>query len=417
MVFPSLLIAMLALISLLIALFVRVKGVEQVGFWPKALLLTLSALLLAHVAWYALPFSNAWANLISLHAASQGIEGKIASMTYFQSGNKPEGTQLAVAKHEASGWTLQVLNPDNESLPAFDVPAGSEEFRTIFVQNGDFLLADLNMGGHRAVWKVDCSTGKATRQKATGIEPFGLGKPWSERNGQLLYVTHGEGKYQLKSLTLKTGRSTLLLSSANPILTPSWVNVADPKRTPFWAKYDEKVAYADGAQGLFYVLDLRTKTHEVLKSDLERMEGEKFVPQGKVVAVLPSPDNFRYAYLSLVGPKTVLSVVGANGERRDALYETRADIKDLSWHPDSQQLVFEEKHEGVWQSMTMGFIGGYSNVRILDANQGGLVSLIPPPISHFSPALSPDGVKVAFVAGDGLWYPSNRSGIWIATLR
>ncbi|HVZ80887.1 MAG TPA: WD40 repeat domain-containing protein [bacterium] len=416
MVFPSLLLAFLALIGLFTSLFIRIKNVEQVGFWPKILFLVLSALLLAHVAWYSLPFGRDSYDYVSLNRAAQALSGEIPSLTYFQPGVHHEGTQLALTHRSEGNWTLELMNPDNLPQPIL-IPAGSDDFRSLFAMNGKYILADMVKDGTRAVWKVDTQTGKASRLQASGIEPFSDGVPWSERNGQLLYVTHSEeGKYLLKSLTLATNKSTLLMSASNPILTPSWVNVADPQRTPFWARYDEQVAYADGANGLFYVLDLRTMEKKPLKSDLERMEGEKFKPLGKVLEVVPSPDSFRYAYMTQDGNKTILWVVGSDGKKRDSLYETTAAISHLAWHPDSQRLIFQELHQG-WHSWDMGFLRAYSNIKILDANQGGTVNLIPPQISHSAPAVSPDGVKVAFVAGDGLWYPTNQLGIWIANLR
>lgn len=415
--FPALVVAVLALVTLFISVFVRIKGVEQVLFWPRTTLLIVSALLLAHVTWYALPFGNPWMDLVSLKS-TESLSGNLAYLSYFQPGKNHDGTKLAVSRKDKDGWVLHLLNPDHPTLDLYDMPnASSEEFHTIFIQNGRYLLADLTKGS-RGIWKIDCENGKATQLKASGIEPLGDGTPWSERNGQLLYVTRSEGKYQLKILTLATGKSIWLFSSENPILTPSWVNVSNPKVSPFWSKYDEKVAYADGNQGLFYVLDLRTNTRELLKSDMERMQGEKFKPVGKVVKVLTSPDNFRYAYLSQIGNKSVISVVGADGDRRDPIYETTATLGKICWHPESQQLIIEEKHEG-WHRWDLGFFLTYSNVKILDANLGTATSLIPPQVSHYSPAVSPDGVKVAFVASEGLWYPSlnDKSGIWIATLR
>ncbi len=415
MVFPSLLLAFLALIGLLTSLFIKIKNVEQILVWPKIVLLAIATLLLAHVGWYAQPFGKDSYDLISLNPASQSIAGEVTSLTYFQPGFHHEGTQLAISHKVEGNWTLELMNPDNLPQP-ISVPAGSDSFRSVFADKGKYILADLTKEGGRAVWKIDTETGKATRLKAVGIEPFSDGLPWSEKNGQLLYVTRSEGRYSLKCLTLATNKSILLTSSEKPILTPSWVNVSDPKRTPFWAPKDEKVSYADGLTGLFYVLDVKTKEKTLLKSDLERMEGEKFSPQGKIVEVIPSPDNFRYVYMSQNGNKNILWVVGANGDRRDDIYETTATITRLAWHPDSQQLIFEEVHEG-WHSWDMGFLRKYSNIKILDANKGGTVNLITPQISHSTPAISPDGVKVAFVAGDGLWYPSNQLGIWIANLR
>jgi hypothetical protein len=65
----------------------------------------------------------------------------------------------------------------------------------------------------------------------------------------------------------------------------------------------------------------------------------------------------------------------------------------------------------------MGFILPTENVRVLDANVGRTHSLIAPQLAHRSPAPSPDGAKVAFVASQGLWYPFQGTGIWVAMVR
>ncbi|HTC20836.1 MAG TPA: hypothetical protein VK859_08310 [bacterium] len=417
MVFLSLLVGLLALITLLISAVIRVKGVEEIGARSKIILLIICVFLLGHVGWHALPFDNPRADLIGLNLAAGGLNGTISSLTYFQDGNKPDGTKIALSQKTAEGWILQVLNPDNENMPLFKVPAGDEEFRSLFVQKGNFLLIDKVKNGQRGIWKVNANNGTSVPLNVHGIQPIEDGVPWSEKNGQLLYVTQNDGKYDLKVLTVATGKSKTLLASNNPIHTPSWVNVENPNSTPSWSDHDGEVAYADGVNGLFWVLDLGTNQKELLKSDLERMQGEKFSPEGTVLKVIPSPDGFRYLYLTKKGGKNIISLVRNDGTRRDQLYETKCSIGSIAWHPDSQQIVFEEKHEGLWQSMDLGFLGSFTNIRLLDGNLGTVVNLIPAQISNRAPALSTDGAKIAFVSGDGLWYPSQNQGIWVAILR
>ncbi len=67
--------------------------------------------------------------------------------------------------------------------------------------------------------------------------------------------------------------------------------------------------------------------------------------------------------------------------------------------------------------MDLGFLGSFTNIKLLDGNLGTAVNLIPAQISNHAPAISTDGAKVAFVAGDGLWYPSSGQGLWVALLR
>jgi Tol biopolymer transport system component len=391
--------------------------VEEIGFWAKTICLVIAVIFLAHVGWHALPFDNPRADLIGLNLAEGGLKGTISSLTYFQEGNQPDGTKIAISQRNDAAWTLQVLNPDNENMPLFKVPAGDDEFRSLFVQKGRYLLIDKVKNGRRGLWKVNAINGTSAPLNVENIQPIEDGQPWSEKNGQLLYVTQGGGNYDLKALTLATGKSKTLLSSHNPIHTPSWVNVENPDRTPSWSDHDEEIAYADGVNGLFWVLDSKTNQRELLKSDLERMQGEKFAPAGTVLKVIPSPDGFRYLYLSKIGDKNIISLVRSDGTRRDQVYETKCSIGAIAWHPDSQQIVFEEKHEGLWQNMDLGFMGSFTNIKLLDGNLGTVVNLIPAQLSNHAPALSTDGAKIAFVSGDGLWYPSLNQGIWVALLR
>lgn len=421
MVFPSLLVGSLALIAILISVLIKVKGVEEILPWPKITCLVIAVILLAHVGWHALPFSNPQANLVGLIPTSQGHKGTITSLNYFQNEAKPDDIKIAISQKDSEGWTLQVedlnQNPEIPTLPSFKVSAGEQDFRSIFVQHGNFLLIDEVKNGQRGIWKVNATTGRSTPLKIQGIQPIEDGVPWSDKNGQLLFVTQNGGRYQLKVWTLATGKSKLLLTSENPIHTPSWVNIENPQNTPSWSKHDEEIAYADGVHGLFYVLNLRTNQKELLKSDLEKMEGPKFSPTGTVLKVIPSPDSFRYLYLTQKENKSIISIVRNDGTRRDKLYETTASIGSLAWHPDSQQIIFEEKREGLWQSMDLGFLGSFTNIKLLDANLGTVVNLIPAQISNHSPAISPDGAKLAFVASEGLWYPSFGHCIWVALLR
>jgi hypothetical protein len=421
MVFLSLLVGLLALITILISAVLKVKGVEEIGFRSKITFLVIALIFLAHVGWYALPFANPQANLVGLIPTTKGLKGTITALNYFQNEAKPDDIKIAISQKDSEGWTLQVedmnQNPDIPTLPSFKVPAGEQDFRSIFVQNGNFLLIDKVKNGQRGIWKVNATDGTSIPLKIQGIQPIEDGVPWSDKNGQLLFVTQNDGKYQLKIWTLATGKLKTLLASENPIHTPSWVNVENPKSTPSWSKTDEEVAYADGVHGLFCVLNLQTKQTEPLKSDLEKVQGEKFNPEGAVLKVIPSPDSFRYLYVTKNGNKNIISVVRNDGTKRDMLYETNASIGSIAWNPDSQQIVFEEKHEGLWQSMDLGFLGSFTNIKLLDGNLGTVVNIIPAQISNHAPALSSDGAKLAFVSGEGLWYPSPNQGIWVALLR
>ena len=423
--FPAILLGMLGILSLLIALFIRVKGVEQAGEWPKITLLAVSVVFLTHVAYNALPFGKPTLDLVGLTLATKSLPGETGNLSYFTAADHSRDT-IAFSQKDGSEWNLGVLSAmfDQESLldqkkesvkaiPLFKISAGSEEFRPLFIKNGTWILADMAKGGGRGLWKVNAENGKAILLKR-GIEPIEDGAPWSETRGQFLYVTQSEGKYRLNVLTLATGKSKMLVSSENPIHTPSWVRPANPEYNPKGIYPEDKVAFADGIHSLFYVVNVKTGEKELFVSAAERSLGSKFKPEGKVLEVVPAPDGFRYLYICENGKKKEIWLILADGTQRGFLYQTSSSIKDLTWAPDAQQILFAEIHHG----FDLGFFTEVSTAKLLDANLGRCFNLIPPQISTWSPAIASDGVKVAFVAGEGLWYPSfGAKGIWVAALR
>jgi Tol biopolymer transport system component len=105
----------------------------------------------------------------------------------------------------------------------------------------------------------------------------------------------------------------------------------------------------------------------------------------------------------------------ADGSKANELYRSDEPIEHLAWMDLGQKIVFEETGR-----QAMYFLKS-KQIKIEDANQAVVESLIWPQFSHQSPAPSPDGVKIAFVSSSGLWYPSlglsESSGVWVAVLR
>ncbi len=428
-VFPALLVGLLAIFALMAATLIQVKGVEQKGFWPHKVLLIISVIFLAHISYYVLPFGHPTADLLDLKLATEKIPGEVLNLNYFAAADHLKD-EIAFAQNEKGEWSLGILaarlsrqyllNPDASSQPVsttlLKIQAGEEAFRPLLLENGSLVLADLSRNGERGLWKVDAATGRATLLRQ-GIEPIEDGVPWSKTRGEFLYVTHPGERYILNALTLANGKSRILMTSENPIHSPSWVRPLNPPHNPTGAYPEQQVSYADGIHGLFYVVDVKSGSQEPLKSEGEKSLGDKFTVQGKVREVIPAPDGFRYLYLSQDGNKTILWLVLADGTKRDPLYQTTAEVRGLAWNPNGQQVLFEEVRPGGASSWDLGFFTTVSTSRLLDANLGTCQYLIPPQISTGSPAMASDGVKVAFIAGEGLWYPSLGHGIWVATLR
>lgn len=438
-VFPAILIALLGILTIPIALFIRVKGVEQAGTWPKLTLLAVSVVFLTHVTYSALPFGKPTVDLVDLSLATKSLPGEAKNLSYFTAPDHSKDA-MAFSQKEGSGWSLEVMAtqfnqesltnsttdksvtlgqppptpaPTIKVLPTFKISAGDGEFRSVFIKNGSWILADMEKEGGRGLWKVNVSDGKAILLRR-GIEPIQDGVPWSETRGQLLYVTHSEGKYHLSVLTLETNKSKVLLTSENPIFTPSWVRPLNPAHNSKGFYPEQQVTYADGIHGVFYVVDVKTGEKEALVSESERSLEAKFTPVGKTVEVVPAPDGFRYLYVLGDDKKTEIWLVLADGTKRGIIYQTKAEIKNISWNPNGQQILFEEVHSG----FDLGFFSQASTVKLLDANLGSCLYLLPPQIATQAPAIASDGAKVAFVAGEGLWYPSfGKNGIWVAALR
>lgn len=361
----SLLIGLFALFTALASIGISSgKTAEQRGGWLQVVCLLATVIFLIPVAVKAFSFGEARTQLVNLKLADNGIVEKADSLCY-----STDSKKIAFAEKTGDQWFIQMIWKENEDkLDAIKIRAGEGNFHCVFIQGGKFLLIDPVKNGERGIWKINSENGYVTVLRRQGVEPFGDGTPWSEQNGQFLYVSHSEGLYQLNALTLETGKSKILMTSGNPILTPSWTDS------------NRNVAYADGIHSLFYILNVDDKEKNLHMSDVERSLGEKFVPEGKVDEVVPAPDGFRYLYLTHEDKSTAIWLVRTDGSHRDKLYETNDSIKNVTWHPDGQKIIFEEKYG----RLKYWFINQPSGIRILDANVGTIENLIPPkfPTDH-----------------------------------
>ena len=147
-------------------------------------------------------------------------------------------------------------------------------------------------------------------------------------------------------------------------------------------------------------------------SDEERVEGGKFQEGPPIQLVEPAPDGFRYLYVTHKDRETALWTILSDGSKRVKISKTEHTLTDVAWFPDGQKIAYQD------HGRRFGFWSPSDNILVVDANLYTSQSLILPQLTAHSPAISPDGVKVAFASSQGLWYPSfNRKGIWIAVLR
>lgn len=418
-VLGSLFLSLFAIFTAVAAMAIAPKKVEEHGARSKLMCLVGSVLLLAWVAYNAIPFNKPQCDLVQLSLATNDLDlkGSLDSLVY-----SPNGKTIAFSQKTSEGWFLNIISSDKQdpyafsgtadfrpgysdsltsSLKSFKIPAGGEAFRPIFAGNGKFLFVDAVKDGVRGIWKVDSEKGTVTVVKKGPVEPFANSLLWSPQNNELAFVTKQGAGYQLSAYSALTGKTRVLLTLTLPILTPAW------------STSGKQIVYCDGTHGVPYLLNVASKKNLPLLSDEERVEGGKFQEGPPIQTVEPAPDGFRYLYVTQKDKKTALWSILADGTKRVKLYETTHAVSNVAWFSDGQKVVFQD------HGYRCGFFTPSDNIQVMNANLYTSQSLILPQLSIHSPAISPDGVKVAFASGQGLWYPSltNRKGIWIAVLR
>lgn len=416
-IFLSLVLALIALIASFISLQIKsTPTVEQRLTWIQFACVTATLGLLLIVGMNASLIGKPRALLVGHGLASPDPGGEIGVLAYSPENKKElnnpktlDNQKIAFSLKKKEGWFLQIIDARvietvREEKKSFIVPAGEASFHPVFIENGKSLVLDAVKGGERGLWKVDAATGATTRLLSAGVEPFGDGILWSEKTKQILYVTSDGSEYQLHAYPAGKGKKILLKSSA-PIFTPSWTMSGG------------EISYADGVHGEFNVLNVRTGVTLPLLSDQERAEKYK-AKDLPVKEVIPAPDGFRYLYLANEGKNTSIWVVLADGTKRKKIYEENAKLQNVSWFPDGQKILFEEtRNRSTLMFYPNCFLTESKRARILDANLDTAEDLIPSQVSHRAPAVSPDGVKVAFVGDQGLWFHYGNPGIWVAFLR
>jgi len=382
------------------------KGPEQKLAWSRTLCLFLTMIFVGVVAWNSLnvwPHHQPTTDLKGMTLVVGDPGGEVGTLAYgprvYERKADDRLTQkIAFGLKAKDGWYLEIADAEDLETPTIKVRSGEGAFKPMFIEDGKTILLDPVQGGNRSLWRVDAKTGKTIDLGLSGVLPFGNGVPWHQDTRQLIFVTQGESGYRLNLWSASTGTVRTVFRSENPILTPSFTH--DGK----------SVVYADGIAGYFRIRDLRTGETDFLQSQVERSE-RRMEGLPPVSEVIPAPDGFRYLYLTLTDGKTSFWEVLADGTKRERIHEPKGSVRNISWTPDGQKVIYEEKRR------QLGYLLPIENIRVLDANLESLETLISPQLSHRSPAASPDGAKIAFVASQGLWYPISGTGVWVAMVR
>jgi hypothetical protein len=421
-IFLAAVIGFFALVCALVSVMTASQASYPSKFWGVFLLLTVLLILPAAIG--LLPIHKNTVLLRDLAPAYQGLDGVTGALTY-----SPDGRTRALAQKVGKTWNLVLLQGGEEASPALSVPAGDEAFRPVFINGGRSLVCDFQVGSARNLYLVDSISGRTAPITREGIFPTGEGSPWSEASGRFLYTIQDGNNFEIRSV-----------SPDQPLKPVIYQRDDKPFRSPSWFENGKKIAWVGGSlEDLsVYLKDLKenktvllAQAHDTVENSgftpegseaLEKISGKiniKLAPQGpgltRINSVLPSPDDFRLLYSIRRGKVSELWAVLPDGTKASRIYQTDGEISQITWTPDGQQVVFEENVPGYHHF----FLGSIPNIQILDVNVGTHSTLILPQVEQRSPALSPDGVKVAFLGSSGLWYPSlsSRSSLWVSVLR
>ncbi|HTA76959.1 MAG TPA: hypothetical protein VK791_07375, partial [bacterium] len=348
---------------------------------------------LGPISYYALDLWKPQTTPLDMVVAAKGLGGEIEHLVY-----SPNGKQIAFVQNVDDQWFLRILDSTSQSPMTVSLPEVDDSFHPVFVDDGKSLLIDAPTQGERRLVKVDTATGATSVLVQTGLLPFNGGVPWLDETQQFLFVTEGGKGFNLNAWTPGKGRPIVLYSSPDKILSPSWMD----KR---------EVVFVDGIHSTPYLLNLKNKTATAVLSDEGTKVEGALIETDPLVAVMPSPDHFRYLFEAQRDGTTTLWTMLMDGTKRVELCKTSDKLGDLEWSADGQKIILERN------GAQRGFKNDIKGVQMLDANQGIFENLVPSQIVSHSPAVSPDGIKIAFVASEGLWYPSLDSGIWVAVLR
>ncbi len=391
MIIPSLIMAFLSVFAGIYSLTYEGTVAQRLN-WLKHLLMIAAVALLGAVGYYLMDVFKPQTEPLDTTVVVKGLRGEITDLTY-----APNGDKIVFAQKRDQKWALQFVGPEEKAPVTIKLGDLEGPFHIVFTPDSQAVLIDALKGADRQLVKVDATSGSQTVVVKSGVEPLNEGVTRMSFGQPFLFVTKDNKGYSLDAWTAGIVKIKVIYTSTTPILSPVWKG--------------NQVVFVDGIHPTPYLLSPGAKTAEPILNEVENKAIDELIETDPLVEVIPSPDNFRYLCVGQKGGKTTLWTMLMDGSKRDELYKTNDQLTQISWLADGQKIVFERS------GLQLGFRSQTNGIVVLNANLRISENLVPSQINVHSPATSPDGIKIAFVGSEGLWYPSIDSGVWVAVLR
>ncbi len=351
----------------------------------------------------------------------------------------PDGRRLVYQAYSRGQWDLWLLELTTLTRRRLTGPPYDERDPD-FSADGRAVVFVSNRSGGSAIHQIDIVTETVSRLTYGGEASW----PAVSERGELLYVERRGREWRL-ALRARTGATTTLLTSANPLRAPSW------RPGGGVVLFNELRGAADSDLRMVVLSDepvIKTLTSEedvfgfraAWRSPAEFLytsDGQIWsrtlanatrypIPVFAGVAVNRAPSALRTSVSAGPGPhpvlglraprsspsgeRTVFTALGdiwlktRDGNLRQLTNDAFVDI-DPTFEADGGRVIFASDR------------GGSMDLWAIDPETGLLVRLTNDPSKDYAPAVSPDGRHVAYLStrGFGPWAPGELRLIDLTT--
>lgn len=197
---------------------------------------------------------------------------------------------------------------------------------------------------------------------------------WSPDGRRIAFISNREGKWQIYSM------------DAHGMDVKRITKTPTRDAFPAWSPDGKRIAYCALRFGTWSICVVEVgEEHSpaILTNNPAREESPTW-----------SPDGQKIAYHSDREGNYDIWVCEANGAKQTRLTSGHSTDLRPAWSPDGKKIAFHSNREGPDQRVRPG----RQAIWVMDADGGNLLQLTRGPGNETSPAWSPDGSKVAFIA-------------------